>query len=162
MFACVCVLRYKLRGAPVSHLCTVNAEAAMECGKFEMGRMWKRLNILTMSAAMSTLSSYYSLEDHSQSVSSTMGNTLGFLSSPTIAPPPNSTIVPQSNGSSPQLVIDVDPLETHSNAQSSTWNFYPMRASQSYNSGVGVQESSHHGTGEGVSVVVVVISLGSC
>ncbi len=87
-------LRYKLRGAPVSHLCTINAKAAMECGKFEMTRMWKILKILTSSTAMATAttSSLNTPQDHPQIIYN-MGDMLDFRTS--------SNLLSEAQSSSP-------------------------------------------------------------
>ncbi len=138
----------------------MNAEAAMECGKFEMARMWKILKILIISAAMPT-SSLNSLEDYSPDVYSSMDDTLGLCNSLSETSPavPNSGLAIQLDEDDSQSAGKTKhPLQDGglSTPSDSNRSFFPPTPQSSH--GMAIQGGSP-GAGEGVSGV---ISLDSC
>ncbi len=158
-----CVLRYKLRGAPVSHLCAVNAKAAMECGKFAMARMWKILKILTRSTAIPT-SSLNSPEGYPQIICS-MSDMLGFGPTPN---PPSEASQSSQKSSFPVHLDEGDSQsgssvsqvggKWHSSSALSTKSDSRMDKSlylsTAQASGGRAPQGSHGGTGEGVSSAI--------
>ncbi len=152
----VCVLRYKLRGAPVSHMCTANAVAAMECGKFEMARMWKILKILTISTAMPT-SSLNSLEDNDPQFIYKMNNIIGFTKSPSEASrSPSSVAAANFDEDSYQHSFPGSQIRTKVNpsprlSMKPDWRMESFYSSSQAPPSVRVALQGIHDTGKGVS-----------